>query len=389
MGKIYLDIVGKKHSMYDELVRYPPDGYEVLENHDLHFDTIYKKIIKIDALYSIQKNIISNFLPVNLYKAWLDKSKKLPDDICLTYSSGHLIFRNEPWIVDLEYILHLSGYSFFHFRNYQSLIEKKLKSKNCKKIIPWTYAGAKSISILIKDKEILEKIQPVHLAVHKKNFLKNFKCDKIRFLFVTSINIPKDFDMKGGKEVIQAFIQLYKQYDNLELIIRSYVPQEIKNKYKNEPNITFIETILPWSDLENLFKLSDIFLFPSHHTPGLVILDAMSYELPIITTDLWATPEMVIDGENGFLIEKSKKINYYLYSCIPNWGSRANLKIIRNFTDPNVVAELAEKMKILIENEKLRRSMGKTGREIIEHGEFSIDKRNNALKKIFDDIVIK
>ena len=53
---------------------------------------------------------------MNLIKSYIEKLKKKPKDADLTYSSGHLVFRNEPWIVDLEYLTHLSGYSYKHFK---------------------------------------------------------------------------------------------------------------------------------------------------------------------------------------------------------------------------------------------------------------------------------
>ena len=46
-----------------------------------------------------------------------------------------------------------------------------------------------------------------------------------------------------------------------------------------------------------------------------------------------------------------------------------------------------EEKKIAIEDEKLRQKMGKTGRQEIEDGKFSINKRNEKLKAIFDECV--
>jgi glycosyltransferase involved in cell wall biosynthesis len=251
--------------------------------------------------------------------------------------------------------------------------------------MPWTDAGKKTIFLTIKNKEILDKVETVHLAVHRKNFVKLYNKDKIKLLFVGSANIPKDFDIKGGKEVLGAFSQLNEKYDNLELVVRSYVPRHIKAKYEKMKNIKIIEKIIPWNELEEEFKSADIFLFPSHNTPGVVILDAMSYELPVITTDVWGNPELVKDGETGFIIKKSDKIPYYVENFIPNWSARESLKIIKSVTDPTVVDELVAKTSLLIENEQLRKRMGTAGREEIETGKYSIEKRNEKLKMIFDE----
>jgi glycosyltransferase involved in cell wall biosynthesis len=169
------------------------------------------------------------------------------------------------------------------------------------------------------------------------------------------------------------------------LAVRSYVPKKIKTKYEKYKNVRIIDKILPWSVLEAEFKSADIFLFPSHNTPGLAILDAMSYELPVITTDVWANPELVNDGKSGFIIKKSDNIQYYANNFIPNWSAPKSLEIIKKMIDQEVVHELVKKTSILIEDENLRRKMGKVGRNETETGKFSIEKRNKKLKRIFDE----
>jgi glycosyltransferase involved in cell wall biosynthesis len=384
MKRIYLDVAGKMHSLYNELISYPPEGYEFISEH-VSWDKTSKVISNIDFIYSFQKNALSKLIPVNLVKAYLERFKKIPEDVNLTYSTGHLVFREEPWVVDLEFVTHPAGHNYRHFKRYQRTIEKVLRSENCKKIIPWTDAGKKTIFLTIKDKEIVDKVEMVHLAVHKKNFVKRYNEDKIKVLFVGSANIPQDFEIKGGKEVLEAFSQLNQNYDNLELVIRSYIPQRIKEKYEKTKNIKIIDEIIPWGVLEEEFKTADIFLFPAHNTPGLAFLDAMSYELPIITTDVWANPELVNDGKTGFVIKRSDKIQYYTENFIPNWSASESLKTIKKMTDPEVVKELVEKTSILIEDENLRKRMGKAGRQEIENGKFSIEKRNEKLKRIFDE----
>lgn len=386
MRRLYLDVAGKTHSLYNSLINYPPAGYEFVTEYG-SWDRTSKYISNIDLAYSFQKNILSKIIPINIPKAYFDRFKKLPENTKLTYSSGHLVFRKEPWVVDLEFITHLAGYNYRHFRRYQSTIEKALKSENCKKIMPWTDAGKETIFHVIKDDAILDKVETVNLAVHKKNFVKLYNKGRITILFVGSINIPKDFDIKGGKEVLEAFSRLSQKYDNLELVIRSIVPEHIKEKYKKLKNIRIIDEIISWDALEKEFQCADIFLFPSHNTPGLAILDAMSYELPVITTDVWANPELVRDGETGFMVKKSNEINYYIENFIPNWSSPKSLQSIKSMIDPEVVCEIVEKTSILIEDEKLRRRMGRAGRKEIETGKFSVYNRNEKLKKIFDESI--
>jgi glycosyltransferase involved in cell wall biosynthesis len=205
---------------------------------------------------------------------------------------------------------------------------------------------------------------------------------------VGSANIPGDFQVKGGKEALEAFVILRQKYSNLEILVRSDMPEEIKGKYKNVPGLRIINKILPWPEIEHEFLTADIFLFPGHHTPFMSLLDAMSYELPIVATNAYANAELVTDGETGLVINCSKNVPYYLDKYLPN-GSTPKFRKAIKALDNDVVSELVEKTSILIENVDLRRKMGKAGRAEIENGRFSINNRNEKLKKIFDEATSK
>jgi glycosyltransferase involved in cell wall biosynthesis len=384
---IYLDVTGKLHSLYKTLLTSPPSGYRFITSAS-NWDNISNVATKMDLLYSFQLNVLSRFFPPNLGKAYLERFKKKPSTAELTYSVGHLIFRKEPWVVDMEYVTQLTGYKYHHFKRFRGLVENTLASENCKKIICWTQAGKKTILLNMNCEKFEDKIELVPLAVPKKNFIKNYKGKNIKLLFVGSANIPGEFEYKGGKEVLETFFLLKKKYAKIELVIRSDVPNELKTKYANKlENVRLIEGVIPFEQLENEFKTADIFLFPSHSTPGLAILDAMSYELPIVTTDVWANTEMVENGKTGFVINRSKRIEYYTGNLIPNWSHYPTsrfMKIIKE-TDPVVVNELVEKASILIEDSGLRRRMGKAGRLNVEEGCFSAEGRRQKLKRVFDE----
>ncbi len=80
------------------------------------------------------------------------------------------------------------------------------------------------------------------------------------------------------------------------------------------------------------FRDADIFVFPTYF-PGecfpLVLLEAMEFKLPLISTDNGAIEEIVRDGENGFICKQ------------------------------NDCDSLVEKLLILVNNKELRKKMGK------------------------------
>lgn len=383
MKQVYLDIAGRMHSMYRELVDYPPEGYHFVTQ-GTGWDRVSSAVSKANTLYSFQQWFLGKFIPVNLTKAYLERFKKPPQGTDLTYATGHLVFRKERWVMDLEVVTQLTGYSFPHLKRYRKLVERVLASEYSKKIICPFDIVAKTVLLNLDCRGFEDKIEVVPIAVRQRNFVKASNKDKVKLLFIGSVNMPRGFDTRGGKETLEAFVILTNRYPRLELVIRSDVPRNIKDRYQQVNNIKFIDRVIPWSQMEEEFKSADIYLFPSYHSQFMATLDAMSYELPIIITDTWVNPELVEDGKTGFLIRKSEKIPDYVGNYIPPVGT-PQFEGAWNTIDYKVVEELVEKTSILIENEELRRRMGKAGREKIESGKFSIENRNQMLKRIFDE----
>ncbi|MGY6648822.1 glycosyltransferase [Wenyingzhuangia sp. IMCC45574] len=106
---------------------------------------------------------------------------------------------------------------------------------------------------------------------------------------------------------------------------------------------------------EHVFKQADIFAFPTFYAKEcfpLVLLEAMSYGLPIITTNEGGI-ESIVNDDVGFIVSK------------------------------NDVKELAEKLEKLINLPSLRREMGIKSRErFVEY--FTLDKFEQNLLKLLD-----
>lgn len=61
---------------------------------------------------------------------------------------------------------------------------------------------------------------------------------------------------------------------------------------------------LPHAEILNLMRQHDVLIFPSLFEGfGLVITEAMSQGTPVITTDRTAGPDLIRNGENGWLVE--------------------------------------------------------------------------------------
>ena len=106
------------------------------------------------------------------------------------------------------------------------------------------------------------------------------------------------------------------------------------------------------------YSKADIFVFPSlNETFGLVNLEAMLFSLPIVSTFEGGIPDIVYDGETGFIIDK------------------------------NDAVALADKLQILIENNGLRLKMGRAGR-IRYNNFFTLSKFESRLSEILNKLAL-
>lgn len=386
--RIYFEPSGRLHSTHQTLLDHPPEGFEFLTPQTA-WDTALEPVLRSDLVFfTLQRRVLRHLLPLSFVKAWLEAFTRKPPKLTpLTYAFGHVIFRKEPWVLEAEWITHLVGYNLFYFRLLRGWIEHILSSESCKRVICWSDFAKQHYLHTVKSATVRAKLTVVFRAGAARNFTKAPREDsKVKLLFVGSANMPGEFEEKGGKEVVEAFTVLQQRYPNVELVVRSDLPDYLKRRYKGITNLKLIDSIISREELEQEFAAADIFVMAPWHTPPTVYLDAMSYELPIVTTDLFGTGELVEDGVTGLLVAPSPKVAGYFRNWIPNWNSPAYRSALRS-TDSEVVRGLVEKLGIAIENAELGRQMGKAGRWEVEHGKFSIAKRNEKLKRIFDEAI--
>jgi glycosyltransferase involved in cell wall biosynthesis len=228
----------------------------------------------------------------------------------------------------------------------------------------------------------------VHFGMRPKDLTKKKLDDKVTLLFVGSANPYNalNFEEKGGVEVIEAFLELHKKYDRVELVLRSWVPPEIRAKYGGNPDIKILDSLLSKEALARLYLSSEISLFPAHLNLGMVILEAMSYELPVIARRIYDVPEAVEDMRTGLLLDPLPTVPYYMWNGAPNSFDRNFIAIVRKYRS-QLVSQIVEKASLLIEDTPLRKRLGRQARALIEEGKFSIKNRNMKLKRIFDEAV--
>jgi glycosyltransferase involved in cell wall biosynthesis len=186
----------------------------------------------------------------------------------------------------------------------------------------------------------LTKLTPPEPAVRQQQKLFNI-------LFVGN-----DFQRKGGHDVLEVFLHSFSEQAELHLVTNEPIQCQ-------HPHVYIHQGVKAYSSkwLE-LYRQADVFIMPTYFEGfGWVFIEAMAAGLPAIATGINAIPEMVKDGETGFLIQ------------------------------PGDRRDLAAKIRVLMENPTLSRQMGAKGRQIVEQ-KFNAQKHCQILEGLFRDVSI-
>jgi alpha-maltose-1-phosphate synthase len=112
--------------------------------------------------------------------------------------------------------------------------------------------------------------------------------------------------------------------------------------------VILISEMLPREKIKVLYSHARVFACPSLYEPfGIINLEAMACETPVIGSAVGGIPEIIVEGQTGFLIplESVSRTDF-------------NPKNPERFQK-----EFAQKVNLLLDNEELADKMGKAGRE--------------------------
>ncbi|MGH8905224.1 MAG: glycogen synthase [Egibacteraceae bacterium] len=111
------------------------------------------------------------------------------------------------------------------------------------------------------------------------------------------------------------------------------IEQEVSARIDQLEGVRWLRETLPRPDLAQILSHASVFVCPSVYEPfGMVNLEAMACQAPVVATAVGGIPEIVVDGETGYLVPPG---------------------------DPGA---LAERINLLLADRALQRRFGKAGR---------------------------
>lgn len=167
---------------------------------------------------------------------------------------------------------------------------------------------------------------------------------------------------KGPDVLLRAMPKILKEIADARLVFvgSGVMEEELEGLCKRlgvEKNVKFAGFVEE-SMKSFYYKAADVFVLPSvmkHEIFGIVNLEAMVCGVPIVASKIGGVPDVVKDGENGLLI--------------PPRDSKA----------------LADVIIYLLENENVRKKMGKNGREKVKN--YSWERIVEETEKVYKELL--
>lgn len=175
-------------------------------------------------------------------------------------------------------------------------------------------------------------------------------------VFALGAHVPEH----GFEYLIEAAYSVLKERPDVFFVIGGDGPlrpwyEEKAKSLGIDKNVIFVGKIPP-EDLPCYYAASDLFVIPSLvEAFGLVIVEAMGCEKPVVGTKVGGIPDIIKDGLNGYLAR------------------------------PRDSKSLAEKILFLLENPNIAKRMGKEGRRLAQEN-FDIEKRINKILTIYSEL---
>jgi glycosyltransferase involved in cell wall biosynthesis len=165
--------------------------------------------------------------------------------------------------------------------------------------------------------------------------------------------IGREFERKGGDLLLQAFARVRAKIPDARLVVVGLPAMAIPDPGVTSLGLLRKDDPREWAQLIGAYRSADVFCFPTRYEPfGIVVLEAMLFGLPCVATRTGAIPEMIREGETGYLVppEDVDSLTCRLLALLGDrslarrLGEAGRKRADETFTWPAVAANMLEAM---------------------------------------------
>lgn len=279
-----------------------------------------------------------------------------PDILHMHTSFGASFYRKIPFIYmasicRIPIINHIHGPEFELFYEQASDKKKQLIKKiynKCTYLITLSQEWKRNFLQVVPE----EKIKVIENYSVVENELLDAERKKSQILFLGAIN-----ERKGCYDMPQIIQKVVKKVPNAIFVIAGDGELEHLKRLISEAGLTQNCVFPGWirDDVKDAYlRQSSIFFLPSYNEGmPMAILDAMGYGLPVVSTNVGGIPQIVLDGQNGFVLR------------------------------PGDIDDIAQALVKLLTDPSLRAGMGRKSVDIIRES-YTLDKHFEKLFKLYE-----
>lgn len=327
-------------------------------------------------------------------------SRDFPSQARVDTTADVAFFHTAPMLLNqMPYVLHLESVTtLFHPLLKQGdnadvelrkqpvywLTRAMLESKLCRGLFT-NLLHTKSQIDRVLDSEIISRktryvpagpyFNPEDDAKIAARFARKREKQEIEILFTNSWHQhQRSFFLRGGLDLVLAFLHIEKQFPNVRLILRTAWPQGLESSdvtkvVREHPKITLLPEMLSDEEVLDLFTRADIFFLDAASVHSVSLLRAMYCGAASIVSDAPGYEDYVTHGESAIVVP-GRRTKIYSEDPASGW-LRCNFNPMFEITAERI-GVLAGVLSSLLSNCEGRLGLGANARErVMRRNSFS------------------
>ncbi|MFI5003722.1 MAG: glycosyltransferase family 4 protein [Solirubrobacterales bacterium] len=379
------------HPIYREQLHAVPEGFRYVSEHPALSDdtTPTKLVIERRARFPQARQMAEQVALRVLSRAgYVHQTRaRATPGAAVIHSGERLLHRSPlPYVLDFEHAELFVLYQRVALSRpwTRAWLMHVLSDERLRFLLPWSEAARQSLYCALgpeAERRLGARTEVLYPAIRAavQQPARREQAQPLRLLFVGT-----SFYEKGAVEAIAAIRRLAKTHA-VHLDLLSYVPSDWRARLEHEQAIT-VHAPGGADVVRRLYAQADALLFPTHmDTFGYVVLEAMAHGLPVVAPGHLALNELVQDGRSGLLFAPENTLygddtaGRFAHTLPP---PRHFLQALREPSE-SYVDGLATALAGLSEDRGLHERLAAGALEEVRSGRFSIERRREALGRIY------